>query len=154
MPFATPSYRALSSCNVYQQIISLRKSRLCPERGYKWIESRLSVVSWLSFPKYNAYVLTGLLARRANRPTRKPAWPIQWLFWRVNRNEAEMIEWRPVILDRPICWRSSSSEIVPFHPRTPTTFFCPDRLNLLRISGDFHDFFFGLRTSLGEAKHG
>lgn len=48
-----------------------------------------------SFIECIVYVLTGLLAWRVNRPTRKPSWPTQWMLWQVNRNNAEMLERRP-----------------------------------------------------------
>ena len=38
------------------------------------------------------YICSDRFAQASNRPTRKPAWPIQWMLWRVNRNEAEMLE--------------------------------------------------------------
>ena len=40
-----------------------------------------------------------LLASLVNRPSSKSAWPIQQTFWRVNRNEAEMLE--QSLLNRP-----------------------------------------------------
>lgn len=104
-------------------------------------------------------LLVGRFNRQASKPadaqTRKPAWPIQWLLKRlfINRNEAEMLEWRPVIRPADVLafiieWNCAISQ-----PQLHF-FFCPDRWNFLRVL-EFYtiSFFFVFSlNSFGEAK--
>ena len=71
----------------------------------------------------------GLLAWRANRPTRKPAWPIQWMLWRVNRNEAEMLEWRPVIRPADLLTFIKWNCAIPSH--NLKDFYLPRQINFI-----------------------
>ena len=62
-------------------------------------------------------------------PICSPAWPIHWTLWRVNRNEAETLEWRPV--NRPadlltfIKWNCAT----PSH--NPKDFCLPRQVNFM-----------------------
>ena len=109
-----------------------------------WLHRRLDV-----------YVLISLLADLFIRQTSKLADTQTGLADTMNEL-ASKPEWgrnarmKTIKFGRPICWRSTSSEIVPLHPTTPTPFVYLNRLiSLLQISGVFYDF---LVISFGEAK--
>lgn len=65
-----------------------------------------------------------------------PAWPIQWLLWRINQNEAAISEGRLVIRLANLLAFISKWNCAT----TPTTFFFPGRsISGLQISQVFHD---------------
>ena len=90
-----------------------------------------------------------LFAKQANRSTRKQALPIPWMNWRVNRNEAEILEWRPMIwsadlLATNIKWNCAA----PSH--NPHAFCLSQQINFSFANlWSFYDF---LVISFGEVK--